>query len=87
MSDSSTFIFSFVDVVEDAGSWEAFCPDVKSFYCSSVYEVVSGTTIKYCDFGHFLFVKKEGDIDAILFTNIHGTYLRSLNQGRRFKLF
>ena len=46
VGDSSTFILGFVDIVEDAGLWEALHVNVETFYCFLVYKVVSGTTVK-----------------------------------------
>ena len=82
MGDSTTFVLGFVNIIENAWLWEASCRNVKAFHRSLVDEIISSTTIKKCVFGHFVFVEKKANINAILsFTNIHGTYLRSLNQG------
>ena len=87
MRDSPASILGFIDVVEDAGSVEALRRNAEAFRGVLVDEVIGGATIQKRLFGHFFFVKGEADINAILpFTNIHGTYLRSLARGRRSKL-
>ena len=71
-----TFILDLIDVIEDTGYWEASCGDMEAIHCPLVHKIISSTTVKECAFGHFVFVKKEVDINAVLsVANIHSTYL------------
>ena len=88
MSDASTLILSFVDIIEDSCSGKALCGDVEVFHHFVIDEVISSTAIEKCVFGHFVFIEQEPDINAVLcITNIHGMYLPSLDWGRWSKLF
>ena len=76
MGDSSTLILSFVHIVEGAGFQEALCRNVEAVHCSLVDKIIGSTTVEECIFSHFVFVKKEADINAVLSViNIHCTYL------------
>ena len=88
MSDASTLILSFINIIEDSCSGKALCGDVEAFHCFVIDEVIGSTAIEKCIFSHFVFIKQEPDINAVLcVTNIHGMYLRSLDWGHRSKLF
>ena len=76
MSNLSTFILCFVDVVEDVRFRKLSCRDVKAIHCSLINEIVGSAAVEEGIFGHFIFVEKEADINAVLsVANIHGTYL------------
>ena len=76
MSDSSTFILCFVDVVEDVRFRKLSCRDVKVIHHSLINEIVGSATVKEGVFSHFIFVEKEADINAVLsIANIHDMYL------------
>jgi hypothetical protein len=76
VGDSSAFILSFIDVVEDARSFKTFRRNVKVIHHSLVDKIVGSATVQKHIFSHFVFVKNEADINAVLPTaNIHGMYL------------
>ena len=76
MSDLSTLVLGFVDIVEDARFCEALRGNVKMIHCPLVDKVIGSATVQERFFGHFVFVENEADINAVLpIANIHSTYL------------